>query len=245
MQDQRLALDAAGFSCAVEHPHKLLLGLSHVLSSNSSSTRDSDADADSSSPSLTEEAWALANDSLRTPLCVRFGPEVVAAGCLFLASRRLGVALPEGEGEEKEGKKKSGGGGGGGGSEAEKEEKKERRFLVGTLVEPPRRLDAPTSSRWPASSMRCWSPSPRGTRTPPSGSARRGKERKEREEGKREQRRGERRRRRRRQQLPVLPARLPPPSKLGSAAASAVAKARAAAARAAAARKRPGQGGEK
>ena len=42
-----------------------------------------------------QEAWNLANDSLRTTLCVRVRSVVVACGCIFLASRRLGIAMPE------------------------------------------------------------------------------------------------------------------------------------------------------
>ena len=42
-----------------------------------------------------QEAWNLANDSLRTTLCVRYKAEVVACGILFLATRRLGVPMPE------------------------------------------------------------------------------------------------------------------------------------------------------
>ena len=222
---ERLALDALGFSCAFEHPHKLLLGLSHVLSSPSSP----------SSPSpLAEEAWALANDSLRTPLCVRFGPEVLAAGCLFLASRRLRVALPEGdedgdgkEGDEKEGGVDSGtagGGGGGGGGLGEKkypssgpwwrllgvstEDVFEVARVVAALLEaePPVYEDAGV---WLCErEKRRREEEGKATTATTAGAA------------------------------SAAAAGLPPPSGLGSAAASAVAKARAAAARAAAARKK-------
>ena len=34
------------------------------------------------------------NDSLRSPLCVRFNAEVVACGVIFYAARRMRVALP-------------------------------------------------------------------------------------------------------------------------------------------------------
>uniref|UniRef100_A0A0E0C243 Cyclin-like domain-containing protein n=1 Tax=Oryza meridionalis TaxID=40149 RepID=A0A0E0C243_9ORYZ len=47
------------------------------------------------SPELTQEAWNLANDSLRTTLCVRFKSEVVACGVVYAAARRHGVPLPE------------------------------------------------------------------------------------------------------------------------------------------------------
>jgi len=246
---ERLALDAAGFSCAVEHPHKLLLGLSHVLSSSSSSSSNSsdspstasDPSTSSSSPSLAEEAWALANDSLRTPLCVRFGPEAVAAGCLFLASRRLGVALPEGGDGEGEGKQEEERGNGGGDDDENNGEEEEERkgktssapwwsllgvstrdvFEVARVVhallesEPPRYEDA---SAW----------------------LREKRKREEEGDGKGGEEGGGGGRAAATTTTAAAP--LPAPSKLGSAAASAVAKARAAAARAAAARKRPRAG---
>lgn len=43
-----------------------------------------------------QEAWNIANDSLRTALCVRYRAQVVACGILFLAARRLKVGLGSG-----------------------------------------------------------------------------------------------------------------------------------------------------
>lgn len=43
---------------------------------------------------LTRKAWLMCNDSFLTPLCVRFKPDVIACGCIYLAARRAGVALP-------------------------------------------------------------------------------------------------------------------------------------------------------
>lgn len=40
---------------------------------------------------LQQEAWNMANDSLRTTLCVRFRAEAVACGILFTAARKLQV----------------------------------------------------------------------------------------------------------------------------------------------------------
>lgn len=42
-----------------------------------------------------QEAWGLANDSLKTTLCVRFRSLTIACACIFLAARRLGIAMPE------------------------------------------------------------------------------------------------------------------------------------------------------
>ncbi|KQK16617.1 hypothetical protein BRADI_1g29537v3 [Brachypodium distachyon] len=68
-----------GFICHVEHPHKFI--------SNYLATLEA--------PELTQEAWNLANDSLRTTLCVRFKSEVVACGVVYAAARRHRVPLPE------------------------------------------------------------------------------------------------------------------------------------------------------
>nr|POF20562.1 isoform 2 of cyclin-l1-1 [Quercus suber] len=69
-----------GFVCHVEHPHKFI--------SNYLATLETP-------PELRQEAWNLANDSLRTTLCVRFKSEVVACGVVYAAARRFQVPLPE------------------------------------------------------------------------------------------------------------------------------------------------------
>ncbi|XP_074562188.1 cyclin-L1-1 [Curcuma longa] len=73
-------LKEMGFICQVEHPHKFI--------SNYLATLDA-------SPEMRQEAWNLANDSLRTTLCVRFKSEVVACGVVYAAVRRFQVPLPE------------------------------------------------------------------------------------------------------------------------------------------------------
>jgi len=73
-------LKEMGFICHVEHPHKFILNyLTQV----------------EPPPELMQEAWNLANDSLRTTLCVRFKSEVVACGVVYAAARRFQVPLPE------------------------------------------------------------------------------------------------------------------------------------------------------
>lgn len=69
-----------GFVCHVELPHKLMLIYIGVLGTP---------------PGLLQEAWKLANDSLRSTLCVRLKPEVVACGVIYAAARRVHVPLPE------------------------------------------------------------------------------------------------------------------------------------------------------
>ncbi|XAR52532.1 hypothetical protein NMG60_11020662 [Bertholletia excelsa] len=77
---ERHLLKEMGFICHVEHPHKFI--------SNYLATLETPAE-------LRQEAWNLANDSLRTTLCVRFKSEVVACGVVYAAARRFQVALPE------------------------------------------------------------------------------------------------------------------------------------------------------
>ncbi|KAF8401573.1 hypothetical protein HHK36_012517 [Tetracentron sinense] len=77
---ERHLLKEMGFICHVECPHKFI--------SNYLATLETP-------PELRQEAWNLANDSLRTTLCVRFKSEVVACGVVYAAARRFQVPLPE------------------------------------------------------------------------------------------------------------------------------------------------------
>lgn len=80
IRTERHLLKEMGFICHVEHPHKFI--------SNYLATLGTPLE-------LRQEAWNLANDSLRTTLCVRFKSEVVACGVVYAAARRFRVALPE------------------------------------------------------------------------------------------------------------------------------------------------------
>ncbi|XP_022972921.1 cyclin-L1-1-like isoform X3 [Cucurbita maxima] len=77
---ERHILKEMGFICHVEHPHKFISNYLATLGTP---------------PELRQEAWNLANDSLRTTSCVRFKSEVVACGVVFAAARRFQVPLPE------------------------------------------------------------------------------------------------------------------------------------------------------
>lgn len=77
---ERHLLKEMGFICHVEHPHKFISNYLAALGTP---------------PELRQEAWNLANDSLRTTLCVRFKSEVVACGVVYAAARRFQVPLPE------------------------------------------------------------------------------------------------------------------------------------------------------
>jgi hypothetical protein len=80
VRTERHMLRAFGFIVHVEHHHRFVLTFGQLLGLDKE---------------LLQEAWNLANDSLRIPLCVRYKAEVVACGLLFLAARRRGVPMPE------------------------------------------------------------------------------------------------------------------------------------------------------
>ena len=78
---ERVVLRELGFVVHVEHPHKFIssflsfLGLQKNLE-------------------LTQQAWSIMNDSMRTDLCVRLKPEAIACGCIYMAARKLQHPLP-------------------------------------------------------------------------------------------------------------------------------------------------------
>ncbi|KAJ8529445.1 hypothetical protein K7X08_036280 [Anisodus acutangulus] len=80
IRTERHLLKEMGFICHVEHPHKFISNYLAALGTPAE---------------LRQEAWNLANDSLRTTLCVRFKSEVVACGVVYVAARRFQVPLPE------------------------------------------------------------------------------------------------------------------------------------------------------
>ncbi|KAL9666706.1 hypothetical protein QQ045_001043 [Rhodiola kirilowii] len=65
---ERHLLKEMGFICHVEHPHKFICNYLATLETQE----------------LSQEAWNLANDSLRTTLCVRFKSQVIACGVVPL-----------------------------------------------------------------------------------------------------------------------------------------------------------------
>ncbi|KAI3970600.1 hypothetical protein MKX01_024247 [Papaver californicum] len=85
VRTERHLLKEMAFICHVEHPHKFI---SNYLATLGTPTEPSPKE-------LRQEAWNLANDSLRTTLCVRFKSEVVACGVVYAAARRFQVPLPE------------------------------------------------------------------------------------------------------------------------------------------------------
>jgi cyclin T len=75
-------LKEMGFLVYVEHPHKFIPNYIEILGL-------------ASDTNFMQAAWNYANDSLRTPLCIKFPPEVIATGCIALAARKVGIKFPE------------------------------------------------------------------------------------------------------------------------------------------------------
>ncbi|KAL4606901.1 hypothetical protein ACB092_09G137300 [Castanea dentata] len=76
---ERHILKEMGFVCHVEHPHKFISNYLAILETPTE---------------LRQEVCNLANDSLRSTLCVRYKSEVVACGVVYAATRRFQVPLP-------------------------------------------------------------------------------------------------------------------------------------------------------
>lgn len=78
---ERVVLRELGFVVHVEHPHKFISSFLSFLGLQRNKP-------------LTQLAWSLMNDSMRTDLCVRLKPEAIACGCIYMASRKLQHPLP-------------------------------------------------------------------------------------------------------------------------------------------------------
>lgn len=80
---ERLILKELGFQVYrldMSHPHKYILNYIRMLKGNKY---------------LAQKAWNYINDSYRSPLCVFYRPNVVAAAAIYLAARTLDFPLPE------------------------------------------------------------------------------------------------------------------------------------------------------
>ena len=78
---ERVVLRELGFVVHVEHPHKFISSFLSFLGLQRNKP-------------LTQLAWSLMNDSMRTDLCVRLKPEAIACGCIYMAARKLQHPLP-------------------------------------------------------------------------------------------------------------------------------------------------------
>lgn len=81
VQAERRILRELGFVTHVEHPLKFISSFLNFL--NLSSNQE-----------LSQTAWNLLNDSMRTDLCIRVKPEAIACGCIYMAARKARHPLP-------------------------------------------------------------------------------------------------------------------------------------------------------
>jgi len=82
MQTERYFLKELGFIVHTAHPHKFILNFLKILNQTSSKE-------------LAQRAWNYLNDGLRTNICLRFPPPVIATAAIYMAARDLAVPLPE------------------------------------------------------------------------------------------------------------------------------------------------------
>lgn len=84
LRAERHILRELGFEVAMllDHPHKYVLRFVAALGCEGPSA-------------LAQRAWSYLNDSMRTTLCCRFQPEVIAAAGIYLGARSLGMKLPK------------------------------------------------------------------------------------------------------------------------------------------------------
>ena len=84
---ERYILKELGFSLynIMDHPHKYILYFVKVLNGTEE---------------LANAAWAYLNDSMRLDVSLRFEAQTIACAAIFLASRKIGFPLPEGDGSK-------------------------------------------------------------------------------------------------------------------------------------------------
>jgi len=70
---ERIILQALSFDLNVEHPYKYLLEYIKKMNGNRG---------------LAQTAWNFVNDSLRSSLCLKYRPQLIACAAIYLASKR-------------------------------------------------------------------------------------------------------------------------------------------------------------
>ncbi|KAF8064553.1 AVT1D [Scenedesmus sp. PABB004] len=89
-------LKAFGFITHVVHPHKMLLNFCQAMGFGIITGAPGEPGVgEMAVPGFLQEALNVANDSLRTTLCVRVQSNVVACGIIFYVARKLQVPLPD------------------------------------------------------------------------------------------------------------------------------------------------------
>ena len=94
IRTERHCLREFGFCIQVEHPHKFVLNYLRMFEHGSDKR-------------LVQSAWAYANDSCRTNLCIRFKADEIAVACVHLANRTSPEIVAPPLPEEKDGAPKN------------------------------------------------------------------------------------------------------------------------------------------
>lgn len=86
LKAEQAILRELGFIIHAEHAHKFVFYYIRVLLARGFNEQY---------PELAQRAWNYANDLYRSTICLKFRPNVLACGAIFLASRDLKIPLPE------------------------------------------------------------------------------------------------------------------------------------------------------
>lgn len=85
---ERFMLKELGFCVHVKHPHKLVVIICKKVMAGLCADESQEQE-------LVQTSWNFMNDSFRSRhLFVKYPPEKIACGCIFLACRVLGIATP-------------------------------------------------------------------------------------------------------------------------------------------------------
>jgi cyclin L len=82
VRKERHMLKEFGFVIKIEHPHKFVLNYLQILDL-------------AGNKELTQLSLNHTNDTFYTTICIRFNAETIACASIYLAARKMSVALPE------------------------------------------------------------------------------------------------------------------------------------------------------
>ncbi|CAG8691262.1 5964_t:CDS:2 [Ambispora leptoticha] len=86
-KNEPFLLGALEFDLHIEHPYRMLLKYARELKNDKNILEKDGA------KKLAQSAWAIVNDSLRTPLCLRHRPNVIASAAIYIAAKLSNVRL--------------------------------------------------------------------------------------------------------------------------------------------------------
>jgi len=75
-----------GYTVYVDHPHRFILFYVRTLFGNGALS--------DTSKQLAQKAWNYLNDAMRTDVCLRYRPEIIATAAIYLTVRMMQISLP-------------------------------------------------------------------------------------------------------------------------------------------------------